>query len=150
MPPGARAETGVGMPPWANERRFKPYQSRDVITCPNSRLTPLSPRLIRLYARLAKPTNSNGQRQRPYIAAALATIERTSSTGLSLRHWLQHRCALATLPRSIAEPPFDIGTSSSTSIAYGWPAFAAGMGSPHIQQGELSCSSCLRMRCLAL
>lgn len=86
-------------------------------------------------AERAKTTNSAGDAHAPNSASAARAMDATRSAGLSPLHWLQQRCAARTLAGSMALPPFEMGTISSSSSAYGWRAGQVGeMGRPHIQQ----------------
>ena len=68
-----------------------------------------------------------------------ALISFTDATLLFERHWLHTRWLPAVLRMSVGEPPFDTGTSSSSSNDRGWPAGTDGsIGSPHIQHGRPS------------
>ena len=109
MPPGAGTSRGEGMPP---------YHSLDV----SIRRAPPPPTPAPFAALLAKMTNSDGLDHRPNADSAGDAIARTSGTGLLPRHWLQHRWAARTFAGSTALPPLDMGTSSSSSIEYGWRA----------------------------
>lgn len=122
MPPGSAKAHGEGA---------TPYHRREVATLGADRLGIDA----RLGADRTNSTNSAGECHRPNDSSAAVAMELTMLASLSPRHWLQQRWAARTFAGSIALPPFEIGTSSSSSSAYGWRAGrAASIGMPHIQQ----------------
>lgn len=135
MPPGSGAGTGEG---------DTPYHRREVETRGTWR--------ARARARSAfgteraNSTNSAGDLHAPNAERAAAAIDCTRPASLSPLHWLQQRCAARMFAGSIALPPLEIGTISSSSSAYGWRAGSEqSMGMPHIQQ-RCGCDAMRRRR----
>lgn len=106
MPPGAGTGQGEGMPPYHLREVGMPAVLRGAAFAPFA-------------ADRANSTNSAGERHAPNDERAAAAMDWTRCTGLSPLHWLQQRCAARTFAGSTALPPFDMGTSSSSSSAYG-------------------------------
>ena len=96
-------------------RRLPPYHLREVGMPAVLRGTAFAP----FAAERAKTTNSAGDAHAPNSASAAPAMAATRSAGLSPLHWLQQRCAARTLAGSMALPPFEMGTISSSSSAYG-------------------------------
>ena len=109
MPPGAGLTHGEGV---------APYHLREVGMLAVLRGTAFAP----FAAERANSTNSAGERHAPNAARATVAMDCTRPTGLSPRHWLQQRWAARTFAGSMALPPFEMGTISSSSSAYGWRA----------------------------
>lgn len=97
-------------PPGFGERR---HHSREVATSDGIERPPFG-----ILATLrANTTNSAGHDHRPNAERTAAAMRGTAAAGLSPRHWLQQRCARLMFAGSVALPPFDTGTTSSSSIA---------------------------------